>query len=232
MIKVTVLALTAALGCTACATSQPLMPQAEKFTSVGQKKALAVQHWGVIASDVAVQTKNTLGKNNFLDQRALYVAPGNSPFEQSFSNYMISHLVAQGIPVADSPKGAVEVKYNVQVVQHKPGFNPSETSYVPGSTTAGVAGLWILRDAVLHASRDALIASTIGVAAAYDIYKLIDQQKNGHLTTPTGTELVITTSIADGGRYQMFKTDAYYIEQAEAGLFQPNVFAKSWGVVQ
>ncbi len=230
--RLTVLALGVALSCTGCATSTPLMPQAERYPASTQKKPLAVQHWGAIAADVAMQTKLTLDQNNFLKQRALYVAPGNSVFEQSFSKYMISNLVARGIPVANSPEGAVEVKYNVQVVQHKPGFNPTEQSYIPGSATGGIAGLWILRDAVLHASRDAWIVGSIGVAAAYDVYKILESEKNKHLTNSTNTELVISTSIADNGRYQMHKTDAYYIEQVEASFFQPNVFSKSWGVVQ
>lgn len=228
--KLSVLALATAISCTGCVTNTALMPQAERYAVSTQKKPMAVQHWGVIAADVATQTKLVLDKNNFLNQRALYVAPGNSVFEQSFSHYMISNLVARGIPVANSPQGAVEVKYEVQVVQHKAGFNPADQSYVPGTATAGVAGLWILRDAVLHASRDAWIAGTVGIAAAYDVYKLLE--KDNHLTSPTNTELVITTSIADNGRYQMHKTDAYYIEQAEAALFEPNVFAKNWGVVQ
>lgn len=228
--KVSVLALAAAISCTGCMTNKPLMPQAERYPVMSQKKPMAVQHWGAIASDVAAQTKLTLDKNNFLNGRALYIAPGNSTFEQSFSKYMISNLIAHGIPVADSPNGAVEVKYDVQVVQHKSGFNPEDQSYVPGTATAGVAGLWILRDAVLHASRDAWIVSTVGVAAAYDIYKFLEKDNN--LTNSTSTELVISTSIADNGRYQMHKTDAYYIERAEASMFQPNVFAKNWGVVQ
>lgn len=228
--RIYVLALSIALSSVGCATSTPLMPQAERYPVSTQKKPMAVQHWGAIAADVVAQTRLTLDKNDFLNQRALYVAPGNSVFEQSFSNYMISNLVAHGIPVANSPQGAVEVKYDVQVVQHKAGFNPADQSYIAGSATAGVAGLWILRDVALHASRDALIAGTVGIAAAYDIYKFLEKDNN--LTKPTNTELVITTSIADNGRYQMHKTDAYYIEKAEASLFQPNVFAKNWGVVQ
>lgn len=226
--KISVLAIAVALSCAGCA-SKPLMPQAEKYPVMSQKKPMAVQHWAAIASDVASETKAKLDQNNFLNSRALYVAPGNTAFEQAFSKYMVSNLLERGIPVSDSPRGAVEVKYEVQVVQHRSGFNPQEQSYVPGTATAGVAGMWILRDAVLHASRDAWIAGTVGIAAAYDIYKYLEKDKN--LTTATGTELVISTSIVDDGRYQMHKTDAYYIERAEASLFQP-VFAKNWGVAQ
>lgn len=224
-----VLALSVALGSAGCTTSKSLMPQAEKYPISTQKKPVAVQHWDAIAADVAAQTKLTLDKNNFLNQRALYIAPGKSVFEQSFSKYMISNLVARGIPVANNPQGAVEVKYDVQVVQHSAGFNPANQSYVLGSATAGVAGFWILRDAILHASRDAWITGTVGIAAAHDIYKLLEKDNN--LTKSTNAELVISTSISDNGRYQMHKTDAYYIEEAEASLFQLNVF-KNWGVVQ
>lgn len=48
--KVSVLALAAAISCTGCMTNKPLMPQAERYPVMSQKKPMAVQHWGAIAS--------------------------------------------------------------------------------------------------------------------------------------------------------------------------------------
>ena len=37
---------------------------------------------------------------------------------------------------------------------------------------------------------------------------------------PTHTELILTTTIASGGRYLVRKTDVYYIENADVNLMQ------------
>ena len=36
---------------------------------------------------------------------------------------------------------------------------------------------------------------------------------------PTSTELILTTTVATGGRYLVRKTDLYYVEEADASLF-------------
>ena len=37
---------------------------------------------------------------------------------------------------------------------------------------------------------------------------------------PTHTELILTTTIAQGGRYLVRKTDIYYVEEADTTLLQ------------
>lgn len=44
---------------TACATN---IPQAKNFESMAQRKAMAVQHWGMIATDAVERTKLALAK--------------------------------------------------------------------------------------------------------------------------------------------------------------------------
>lgn len=202
------------------------MPEASKPPTVPQAKVAAAQHWNMIANDVVAETQRTLRNTPSLNNRLLYVKSGDSDFEQGFSSYIKSGLVSHGTPVATTPEGAVEVSYHVQVIWHQPGFNPEKYGYVPGTATAQVAGFWILRDAVLNASRDTWIAGSMTVAAAYDVYQQFRQS-----AISTSTELLVTTYIADNNRYYMHKTDAYYIEKADAALFSPNVL-KTWKVVQ
>ena len=202
------------------------MPEARKPGTVPQDKIAAAQHWNMIARDVVAETQRTLRNTPSLNNRLLYVKPGDSDFEQGFSSYIKSGLVTQGVPVATTPEGALEVSYTVQVIRHQPGFNPEKYGYIPGTATAEVAGFWILRDAVLHASRDTWIGGTMTIAAAYDVYRLFQQD-----AISTSTELLVTTYIADNNRYYMHKTDAYYIERADAALFSSNVL-RTWKVVQ
>ena len=88
-----------------CASAQP--PASEKHQMVRQDKALAAQHWGAIAADVASRTKNTLAIRDFLYGRSLYVVPDSSAaFDIAFTNFMITALVEAGLPVSSKPDGA------------------------------------------------------------------------------------------------------------------------------
>lgn len=198
------------------------MPEAHKPGTVPQDKIAAAQHWSMIARDVVAETQRTLRNSPSLNNRLLYVKPGDSDFEQGFGSYIKSGLVTQGVPVATTPEGALEVSYTVQVIRHQPGFNPEKYGYIPGRATALMAGYWILRDI----SGDALAARLTAAVAAYDIYQELKQS-----AIPTSAELLVTTYIADNNRYYMHKTDAYYIENADAALFSPNVL-RTWKVVQ
>jgi len=219
--------LALALVLTACSTSP--VPVAENYQQSTQKKAVAAQHWNFIANDVVEQTKISLAKQNYLSGKPLYVSSAsNTQFDQAFRNYMISSLVNADLPVSTKKEGAVEIKYETQVIQHAVPFDPRTKGYQPGSATLAVSGLWVLRDALNHWSTGNAVVASVGAAAAYDIYKAYESQR----TAPTNTELLITTSIVNSAndQYVMRKTDAYYIERAESSLFKPSVF-KEWKVV-
>lgn len=183
-------------------------PVPEQQVQVVQHKALAAQHWGAIAADVAVRTKQGLSTNNFLDGRPLYVAPSTKvAFDQAFSNFMMTALVEAGLPVSAIPDGAVEIKYETQLIQHHVEFDPRRQGYVPGAPARVGANFWVLRNA---GNQDA--AAPVGKA---------DKDGREHMW-PTSAELVVTTSIVDSEQYQQRTTDAYYIEQADAELFKSN----------
>jgi hypothetical protein len=186
-----------------------------------QKKALAAQHWGAIASDVAAQTKESLAKSDFLQGRSLYVAPvSGAPFDKAFANYMISSLVRAGLPVTPNSDGAVELKYETQVIYHRVEFDPKEKGYIAGAPQSAGSDLWVLRNVDDH--------NFTGAAAAADVAATPDAEK--YRTLPTNTELLITTSIADDDKYVQRSTDAYYIERADAQLFFRSSAFKEWEV--
>ncbi|PKO91708.1 MAG: hypothetical protein CVU15_08840 [Betaproteobacteria bacterium HGW-Betaproteobacteria-1] len=174
-----------------------------------QMKLNAVQHWGLIAADAVEQTRLAVSSQEQIKNRPLFVTDNkNTHFDRAFRNYMITGLVNAGLAVSDRKEGAVEISYESQVIRHGASFDPSVFGYKPGIATGGVAGFWVLR----NASTTGIAAGTLAAAAGYDLYKV---------TEPTGVELLLTTSIVSENQYVMRNTDAYYIEKADAYLFEP-----------
>ncbi|WP_036299698.1 hypothetical protein [Methylotenera sp. L2L1] len=210
--KLTGLFLMVLSGClTACVTN---IPQAKNFESTAQRKAMAAQHWGVIATDAVEQTRSALAKQVTLAGSPLYVSDnGSTEFGRAFRQYMIAGLIDAGYAVSATKEGAIEVGYEAQVIRHASSFDPKSLGYQPGMATGGVAGFWVLRDALKYGFSTAFAMGSVAVAGAYDGYKAVNPGE-------TGVELLVSTSIIYKNRYVMLNADAYYIEKDEAWLFE------------
>jgi hypothetical protein len=208
------------LGCglmAGCAYNN--MPQARNFPPTQQKIAVAAQHWGMIATDAVQQTQIALlEQQNAVKGMPVYVADNtSSEFNKAFRNFMISGLVNAGVAVSAKKEGAIELAYETQVIKHHPrgeAFNPASNGYQPGALTGGVAGFWVLRNALEKWSTSSAAVGTIAAAGAYDAYRFDHPLQ-------TGVELLLTTSIVHKDRYLMRNTDAYYVEDADISLFDP-----------
>lgn len=205
------------------------VPVAHNFPISTQKVARVAHHWNVVADDVVTQTLASIEKTPELQKRAVFVEqayPG-SVFDRAFRNFMITKLVEKGQfvnvcrtePQSTSgfaqPPGApaVSVHYETQVVQHR-GKLPH---YRPGALTwlaANVAAIYNL--ASVDHSSDFIGAGAAGVIIANDVLA-------GHLSAPTRTELILTTTITEDNRYVMRKSDVYYVPDADATLFMKQV---------
>lgn len=195
-----------------CAQLQGL-PSAESFESASLKKAKSAQHWDVIASDVAAQTKASVpGKTLYVDD-----ADGGD-FSRGFRSFLITRLVNGGAQVSIKPEGALKVSYETQVVRHNDDRNDLPR---PGQITALAGGIYVAREISLgHTSTSSKVG---GIAALTAIADLGGAYAKLH--SPTNTEVIVTTSITDGGKYLMRKTDVYYVEDAEGAMFQPGFAA-------
>lgn len=194
-----------------CATN---IPQAKNFPYSSQKKAMAAQHWGVIATDAVDQTRLALVKQATLVDKPLYVTDSNdTEFGRAFRKYMIAGLIDAGYSVSTIKEGAIEVGYEAQVIRHASSFDPNFFGYKPGMATGGVVGFWVLRDALKYWSKTNLGLGSVAAAAAYDGYQATNPGE-------TGVELLVSTSIVHSNRYVMLNADAYYIEKGEAWLFE------------
>lgn len=200
-----------ALMVSGCATS---IPQAENFPASKQKKAMALQHWGLIASDAANQTRLALERQAIAKDKPLYVADNaTTEFSRAFRKYMIAGRMNAGFTVSAKKEGAIEVGYEAQVIKHATSSNPQALGYKPGMASAGVAGFWVLRDALRYGSTAGALAATGAAAGGYDAYHALNPGE-------TGVEILISTSIIHEERYVMLNADAYYIEKDEAWLFE------------
>ena len=106
------------------------------------------------------------------------------------------------------PDNAFELSYQTQVVRHA-SFRPH---FVPGGLTMISAGLYALYG-LRYQHLDAQLAGGLGVAVAGDV---VASMSSGG---PTHTELILTTTVATGGRYLTRKTDVYYVEEEDVFLF-------------
>ncbi|MDO9051116.1 MAG: hypothetical protein Q7U70_06470 [Methylotenera sp.] len=196
---------------TSCATE---IPQAKSFQSTAQRKAMAAQHWGMIATDAVDQTRLALAKQATLNGSPLYVSDnGSTDFGRAFRKYMIAGLIDAGYTVSATKEGAIEVGYEAQVIRHASSFEPRLFGYKPGMATGGVVGFWVLRDALKYWSTTNLGLGSVVAAASYDGYRAVNPGE-------TGVELLVSTSIIHNNRYVMLNADAYYIDKDEAWLFE------------
>lgn len=190
------------------------IPKAEYFPPATQKKALTVQHWSGIAEDAAMRTRLALAKQGIGTEQAIYVADNAKfDFDKAFRKYLISHLIEGGVTVSTIPQGAIEVKYESQLIRHGYAIDMQTSGYKPGMLTAGVASFWVLRDVFSSGSNLSRAAATTALAGGYDAY-----QHGSADETPV--ELILTTSITQHNKYLMLNADAYYIEKGEELLFQ------------
>lgn len=154
---------------------------------------------------MAAQTVAAIGT-----QKAIYVsAPTEATdFNRAFHNFLITRMVNKNIPVSNQKTGAVEVQYETQVVMH----NSERRAYQSGTITALAAGLLVAYN-VPHWHPESMKAAFLGAAAGADAAVSTDAG------SPTKTELVVTTSAIEGGRYLVRKTDIYYIDPEDVPLF-------------
>ena len=190
-----------------CSTSP--IPVSENFPITTQPKVRSAGHWALLSKDVVAQTLETLSKVGTTAH--LYVAlPANaSAFDQAFHAFLITDLVKSGRVVQTTPEQALEVSYQTQVVRH----NSARPHFVPGKYTMLTAGLYAAYGLSTLPAGDAA-AGGLAFAAGADTIASINSGG------PTHTELILTTTVAFGGRYLARKTDVYYVEEEDAALLQ------------
>ena len=133
------------LGLVGCA---PQVPVATGYPQTSQQKMQAVQHWDVLAADVARSLSGALAGVNGEGTTVLYVQPPENlyVFGRAFYNLLITELIQNGFGVSLDPLEAdLEVAYDVQVTAESLDIDADYTSgSIPDSeviiTTSVVSG--------------------------------------------------------------------------------------------
>lgn len=191
-----------------CASSP--IPVSANFPITVEPKVRSAGHWGQLSNDVVKQTLESLNKLGVSGN--LYVAlPTNATaFDKAFNNFLITDFVKAGRVVQQNPDQALEVSYETQVVRH----NSYRPNFLPGRFTMITAGLYAAYGLGVDPNFGDKMAG--GLAAAIGADYIASESSGG----PTATELILTTTIATGGRYLVRKTDVYYVEEVDASLMQ------------
>jgi hypothetical protein len=201
-----------------CASSP--IPVSANFPLTVEPKVRSAGHWGLLSNDVVKQTLDSLGKLGVNGNLYVALPPTPTEFDKAFQQFLITDLVKSGRVVQQYPDRALEVSYQTQVVRH----NSPRPNFLPGRFTMITAGLYAAYGLGLAPVGDKM-AGGLAYAAGADY---IASESSGG---PTATELILTTTIAQGGRYLVRKTDIYYIEEADTSLLQYRAPAPTWKVV-
>ncbi len=203
------MALGAGAAVLAGCVSSPI-PVSANFPITVEPKVRSAGHWALLSKDVVGQTLESLNKLS-MPTHNLYVAlPANATeFDRAFQQFLITDLVKSDRVVQQAPEGALEVSYQTQVVRH----NSPRPHFVPGRFTMVTAGLYAAYGLGTAPIGDKMAG---GLALAGGADYVASESSGG----PTHTELILTTTIASGGRYLVRKTDVYYVEEADTTLLQ------------
>ena len=191
---------------TACATSP--IPVSENFPLTVQPKVRSAGHCDILSKDVIGQTLDTLDKVSAPAPLYVTLPPQPSAFDRAFREFLITELVQAGRIVVQYPDNALEVSYQTQVVRHA----SPRPHFVPGIFTMLTTGLYAAYGLRLEHA-DAKLLGGLGLAVLADTVASVDSGG------PTHTELILTTTIAAGGRFLTRNTDVYYIEEEDQFLF-------------
>ena len=190
-----------------CASSP--IPVSANFPLTVEPKVRSAGHWSQLSNDVVKQTLDSLGKLGVNGNLYVALPPNATEFDKAFQTFLITDLVKSGRVVQQYPDRALEVSYQTQIVRH----NSYRPNFLPGRFTMITTGLYAAYGLGLAPVGDKMAGGLLYAAGA----DYIASESSGG---PTATELILTTTIAQGGRYLVRKTDIYYIEEADATLMQ------------
>lgn len=201
--------------------AQAPVPTAYPLTT--QQKMQAVQHWDVLAEDVACKVHDILEHRILERQYAVYVAPsGTTPFAKSFHELLITRLVEKNIAVAASHDTGMVLSFDIEMIRH--GNRLTRTSkglykalspevFVRGDTTLP------MDEQVEHANQAMLRTAEANVDAGVYTHSL------------PRVEVLITTTLMFEGSYVMRDSSVYYINDKQWWHYRQRVAPGESGVV-
>lgn len=187
------------------------IPEPVDYEFSEQQKMQAAHHWDVLAMDVANRINNELLLNDYLetpvhirqtcgDEDTPCKPFETSTFDEAFRDLLITDLVNLGVPVKHNQSDdSITVHYKVQLVYHR--ANRVRTIR-PGLITSLTTAVMVLRN----------VPTEVVAVATAGLVDIANQNlvHNGHY------EVIITTSMINGGEYLYRGSDIYYINDKDS----------------
>ncbi len=147
--------------------------------------------------------------SSYRSSKPFYVQPGpvDMPFSRAFKRILEDKLLAKGVPVVTSPKGAIVINYQVQSF-----FYDDKGYRLPASPESvfGIATAIGIRE---YGNWSTLSTIGAGLAVMEVVQGLID------FGAVTDAEMVLTTSVAHGAELLHQKLEVLYIRPEELSLY-------------
>lgn len=195
-------------GCFSTHSAQA--PIASTYPLTHQQKMQAAHHWEVLAQH---QARLLVGSERLRTQ-PIHVGSSEdrpTPFSEAFDALLTSQLVSLGAHVSTRPAGAIQLRYRVQVVEHK--GRRDFLRQAEGTWTTLAAGIAVATLPYNHWGEPAL--ALIPGAAAVDLF-------SGGWVRRSHREVIITTQAIEDHRVIHSSSNIYYINAADDGHYQPS----------
>ncbi|WP_369335783.1 hypothetical protein [Halomonas sp. ND22Bw] len=185
-------------------------PVATTYPYSEQQRMQAAHHWEVLARHEA----DRMLDSERLRFRPLYLTPASAPengeFARGYRALLTSELVSGGAPVTLDPLNALEVRFDVELVEHRDrGFvRPPE-----GAFTALAAGVAVATIPINHWAEPAL--GLIPAAMGADVV-------SGSWTHTGNEEVIITTQVLDGTEILYSSSNLYYVNRGDRDQYAPD----------
>lgn len=195
-------------GCFSLHSAQA--PVATTYPLTHQQKMQAAHHWDVLAQHQA----RLIAGNQRLRNQPIYVngtAGADTPFSEAFDALLTSQLVELGAHVTTRPQPAIQLRYLVQVVEHKD--RKDFLRKAEGTWTTLATGIAVATLPYNHWGEPSL--ALIPAAAAVDLF-------SGGWTRRSHREVIITTQAIEDHRVVHSSSNIYYINADDDDHYQPS----------
>ncbi|MEO5336419.1 MAG: hypothetical protein H7841_05950 [Magnetospirillum sp. WYHS-4] len=215
MLAVALLGLAVA-GCETAAT-----PVAVGHDATTQMEMLRVQHWDILASDVAAEIAEA-AKKAPPGGGSYFVEPLDisMPFGRAFRDHLTTHLVKKGLPVTlVRAEAGYRVHTAVQPILHETSNRPATGSAFLAASALG--GIHRLRDI----GGFNLVTANMMVAGT-----ALELANAGAFGYGANDEILITVTLLKGGDILSRNEAMYYIDRKEAFQYAGSAPAGPLGV--
>ena len=192
-------------------------PVSSELSSAGdvnldaQKKMQSMQHWSVLAEEVASRIERLL-ENRVVERRfPIYVAPsGLTSFEKNFYELLLTKLVKKNLPVTGQTQDAMVLSFEIGVVRHASSALEADNSVL----SSLAPGVYVKKTEQADKNK-----SQKDLNDKFRVPAVVINSERYKQSFPR-TEIMITSSLRLKEQYIMRDSSIYYINEKEVALYE------------